>query len=67
MIAYWEALVRKYPIASIETDSRRRRKGWIEATRRLGAKILLVGDDVFVTNSEILARGLRTASRTRCS
>ncbi|HSE64777.1 MAG TPA: phosphopyruvate hydratase [Thermoanaerobaculia bacterium] len=59
MIAFWEALVRDYPIASIEDGlAENDRKGWIEATRRLGGKILLVGDDVFVTNPEILARGI---------
>jgi enolase len=59
MIAFWEALVRDYPIASIEDGlAENDRKGWIEATRRLGSKILLVGDDVFVTNPEILARGI---------
>jgi enolase len=59
MTAYWEALVRDYPIASIEDGlAENDRKGWVEATRRLGEKILLVGDDVFVTNPEILARGI---------
>ena len=59
MTAYWEALVRDYPIASIEDGlAENDRKGWIEATRRLGSKMLLVGDDVFVTNPEILARGI---------
>jgi enolase 1/2/3 len=59
MTAYWEALVRDYPIASIEDGlAENDRKGWIEATRGLGSKILLVGDDVFVTNPEILARGI---------
>ncbi|HLN93139.1 MAG TPA: phosphopyruvate hydratase [Thermoanaerobaculia bacterium] len=59
MIAFWEALVRDYPIVSIEDGlAEGDREGWIEMTRRLGGKILLVGDDVFVTNSEILARGI---------
>jgi enolase len=59
MIAFWEALVRDYPIASIEDGlAENDRKGWIEATRRLGSKILLVGDDVFVTNPGILAKGI---------
>jgi enolase len=59
MTAYWEALVRDYPIASIEDGlAENDRKGWIEATRRLGSKILLVGDDNFVTNAQILARGI---------
>jgi enolase len=59
MTAYWEALVRDYPIASIEDGlAENDRKGWVEATRRLGSKILLVGDDNFVTNAQILARGI---------
>ena len=59
MVAFWEALVRDYPIVSIEDGlAEDDRDGWIEATRGLGGKILLVGDDVFVTNSKILARGI---------
>jgi enolase len=59
MISYWEDLVGQYPIASIEDGlAESDREGWIEMTRRLGGKILLVGDDVFVTNSEILSRGI---------
>jgi enolase len=59
MIGYWEDLVESYPIASIEDGlAEGDREGWIEMTRRLGGKILLVGDDVFVTNSEILSRGI---------
>ncbi|HEX9149376.1 MAG TPA: phosphopyruvate hydratase, partial [Thermoanaerobaculia bacterium] len=59
MIAFWEALVRDYPIVSIEDGlAEGDREGWIELTRQLGGKILLVGDDNFVTNSEILARGI---------
>jgi enolase len=59
MISYWEDLVGQYPIASIEDGlAENDRDGWIEMTRRLGGRILLVGDDNFVTNSEILARGI---------
>ena len=59
MISYWEDLVGQYPIASIEDGlAESDRAGWIEMTRRLGEKILLVGDDNFVTNAEILARGI---------
>jgi enolase len=59
MVAYWAALVADYPIASIEDGlAEGDRKGWIAVTRELGSKILLVGDDVFVTNPEILARGI---------
>jgi len=59
MIAYWEALAADYPIASIEDGlAEGDRAGWISMTERLGGKMLLVGDDVFVTNSEILERGI---------
>ncbi len=59
MVAYWQKLAADYPIASIEDGlAEGDRAGWIEMTRALGRKMLLVGDDVFVTNSEILARGI---------
>ncbi len=59
MISYWADLVQSYPIVSVEDGlSESDRDGWIALTRKLGSKILLVGDDVFVTNVEILARGI---------
>ena len=59
MIDYWAALAKDYPIASIEDGmAEGDREGWIEITRRLGEKVLLVGDDVFVTNPEILGQGI---------
>jgi enolase len=59
MIAYWEALVADYPILSIEDGlAESDREGWIALTEALGGNILLVGDDVFVTNPKILARGI---------
>jgi enolase len=59
MIAYWAGLVADYPIVSIEDGlAEGDGEGWIAATRELGGQILLVGDDVFVTNPEILARGI---------
>jgi enolase len=59
MIRYWSELVRDYPIASIEDGlSESDRAGWIALTNELGERILLVGDDVFVTNPEILAAGI---------
>ncbi len=59
MIAYWEALVGDYPIVSIEDGlAESDHDGWVAMTERLGEKILLVGDDNFVTNSKILARGI---------
>jgi len=59
MIDYWETLVRDFPIVSIEDGlAEGDWEGWKEITRRLGAKILLVGDDVFVPNPTIVARGI---------
>jgi enolase len=59
MIAYWEALVGDYPIVSIEDGlAESDHDGWVAMTERLGEKILLVGDDNFVTNPKILARGI---------
>jgi enolase len=59
MVEYWAALVADYPIVSIEDGlAEGDWKGWIAATQELGTKILFVGDDVFVTNPGILARGI---------
>ncbi|HXM78059.1 MAG TPA: phosphopyruvate hydratase [Thermoanaerobaculia bacterium] len=59
MVAYWADLAKNYPIVSIEDGlAEGDRDGWILATRELGGKMLLVGDDVFVTNPGILARGI---------
>jgi enolase 1/2/3 len=59
MIEYWSGLVSDYPIASIEDGlAEGDWDGWKEMTKRLGEKILIVGDDVFVTNPKILARGI---------
>jgi enolase len=59
MIAYWADLVAAYPIASIEDGlAEEDWEGWRALTEELGEKILLVGDDIFVTNPEILARGI---------
>ncbi len=59
MIDFWESLVRAYPIASIEDGlAEGDWKGWKEMTERLSAKILIVGDDLFVTNPAIVARGI---------
>jgi len=59
MVRYWADLVSSYPIASIEDGiAEGDWKGWQAITKQLGEKILLVGDDVFVTNPEILARGI---------
>jgi enolase len=59
MIDYWEALAGDYPIVSIEDGlAESDHEGWIAMTERLGGKMLLVGDDNFVTNPKILARGI---------
>lgn len=60
MIAYYEELIEKYPIVSIEDGlSEEDWEGWKKLTERLGNKIQLVGDDLFVTNPERLARGIK--------
>ena len=60
MVAYWEGLVADYPIVSIEDGcAEQDREGWKLMTQRLGSKIHLIGDDVFVTNPKILADGIR--------
>ncbi|HIA13418.1 MAG TPA: phosphopyruvate hydratase [Nitrospirales bacterium] len=61
MIAYYEDLLTRYPIVSIEdglgeTDW----DGWRDMTTRLGKKMLLVGDDIFVTNPAIFKRGIES-------
>lgn len=59
LIAYYEALVNKYPIITIEDGmSEDDWDGWKELTEKLGKKIQLVGDDLFVTNTERLAEGI---------
>lgn len=59
MIGYWEELVSRFPIASIEDGlAEDDWEGWQELTRRLGDKVQLVGDDLFVTNPERLRKGI---------
>ncbi len=59
MVSYWASLARDYPIVSIEDGmGESDRAGWIALTKELSREILLVGDDVFVTNPEILAAGI---------
>ncbi len=59
MISYYEKLCAKYPIVSIEDGlSEDDWEGWAELTKRLGDKIQLVGDDLFVTNEKILKEGI---------
>lgn len=59
MIGYLEELCREFPIASIEDGlDENDWEGWKELTRRLGSRIQLVGDDLFVTNEEKLRKGI---------
>lgn len=59
MIAYYETLVEKYPIISIEDGlAEDDWEGWQQLTLRLGDKVQLVGDDLFVTNTSRLADGI---------
>ena len=59
LIAHWKALVEKYPIISIEDAlDEEDWEGWKELTAELGGKVQLVGDDLFVTNTERLAKGI---------
>jgi len=59
LVDWYASLVAKYPIVSIEDGCGENDwKGWKLLTDRLGGQIQLVGDDVFVTNTEILARGI---------
>lgn len=63
MIDYYEKLLKKYPIISIEDGlAEDDWKGWQEMTERLGKKIQIVGDDLFVTNPKRLARGINEKS-----
>jgi enolase len=59
LIEHWKKLVEKYPIISIEDAlDEEDWEGWQEMTRELGGKVQLVGDDLFVTNTERLAKGI---------
>ena len=59
LIAHWKKLVEKYPIISIEDAlDEEDWEGWQELTKELGGKVQLVGDDLFVTNTERLAKGI---------
>jgi len=59
LITYYEQMLAKYPIVSIEDGlSEDDWDGWKEMTVRLGEKVQLVGDDLFVTNAEIFSEGI---------
>jgi len=59
MVAYFDTLCSRYPIVSIEDGmSEEDWDGWAQLTNTLGSRVQLVGDDLFVTNTERLARGI---------
>lgn len=60
MIDYYENLIQRYPILSIEDGlDEEDWEGWQKLTQRLGDKVQLIGDDLFVTNPKRLARGIK--------
>ena len=60
MVGFYETLVGRYPIVSIEDGMAEDDwEGWAALTKRLGSKVQLVGDDIFVTNPTRLAEGIR--------
>ena len=60
LIAHWKNLVEKYPIVSLEDGlDEEDWDGWKKLTAAIGDKVQLVGDDLFVTNTERLARGIK--------
>jgi enolase len=60
MVSYLEKLVKKYPIISVEDGlAENDWKGWKQLTDKLGDHTQLVGDDIFVTNTGILAKGIQ--------
>ena len=59
LIAHWESLVDKYPIISIEDGlDEEDWEGWKKMTAQIGHKVQLVGDDLFITNTERLSKGI---------
>ena len=59
LIEHWKQLVEKYPIISIEDAlDEEDWEGWQQLTKELGDRVQLVGDDLFVTNTERLAKGI---------
>lgn len=59
MVDYWESLTGTYPIISIEDGlAEEDWDGWVKLTDRLGKKVQLVGDDLFVTNTARLKKGI---------
>ena len=60
LVSYYENLLSRYPIISLEDGMAENDwEGWRLLTARLGDKVQLVGDDIFVTNKKIIAKGIR--------
>ena len=60
LIAHWESLIDKYPIISIEDGlDEEDWEGWKKMTEKIGHKVQLVGDDLFVTNTARLSKGIK--------
>ncbi len=60
LVDYWVELADRYPIVSIEDGMAEEDwDGWAAHTKALGGRVQLVGDDIFVTNAELLERGIR--------
>lgn len=60
LIDYYEKIISKYPVVSIEDGlAENDWEGWVAMTSRLGGKVQLVGDDIFVTNTKILKKGIQ--------
>ncbi len=60
MVKFWEDMAKKYPIISLEDAlAEEDWKGWKELTEKLGDKVQLVGDDLFVTNTKRLSKGIK--------
>ncbi|MCR5618092.1 MAG: phosphopyruvate hydratase [Clostridiales bacterium] len=63
LIAHWESLIDKYPIISIEDGlDEEDWEGWQNMTARIGNRVQLVGDDLFVTNTERLSKGIKAGA-----
>ncbi len=63
MVSYWKDWTKKYPILSIEDGlDEDDWKGWAELNKTIGDKVQLVGDDLFVTNTKRLAKGIKEKS-----
>jgi enolase len=59
MVAFWEDWIGRYPIVSIEDGMAEDDwDGWVALTKQIGDRVQLVGDDLFVTNPEVLQRGI---------